>query len=383
VEVDSRRLIMIGSNDYLGFTHDPRVIEASAAAARRWGSGPGGSRFLCGNATLHDELEERLSAFVGKKKAVIHTTGFATNLGSIGCLARAGDVILCDRENHASILEGCRSASSRVSFFKHNDAPAARRKLAAATGRSAKSNLFLITEGVFSMSGDIAPLPDFVAIKEDCPDLVCYLDDAHGLGVMGPRGEGTACHFGVTRQIDFIMGTFSKAMASIGGFIASDDDDLLNYLRHHSSSLIFSAALPASCAAAVLKCLDILQTEPEHLARLRRITRQVYRGYRSIGLRARFSGSAIIPVFVGDEFNAYAVSRDLFDQGVFAPPAVYPAVPRGRAVIRTAFMSTHTEAQIARVLDVFDRMAAKHGIRQRDGAGVNPVPAESEPALVV
>jgi len=366
VEVSGRRLIMIGSNDYLGFTHDPRIIEATAKAALRWGSGPGGSRFLCGNLTLHEALEERLAAFVGKKKAVVHATGFTTNLGAIACMLTPQDIIVCDRENHASIFEGCQASRARLIPFAHNDPVAAERKLAAARQKNANGCLLLITEGVFSMSGDMAPLDELVKLKKAYQDLLIYLDDAHGLGVMGKGGRGTAHHFGHTSQVDFIMGTFSKALASIGGFIAVDDEDVLEYLRHHSKPLIFSAALPASNAATVLACLDLLEEDPGRVTRLWEITRQVHQGYQEIGVTTRHSKTPIIPICIGSEDKAFVFAKDMFDHGVFALPAIYPAVPRGQAVIRTAYMSTHKKSQIDYVLEVIAKLAKKHRIRACD-----------------
>ena len=366
VEVSGRRLIMIGSNDYLGFTHDPRIIEATAKAALRWGSGPGGSRFLCGNLTLHEALEERLAAFVGKKKAVVHATGFTTNLGAIACMLTPQDIIVCDRENHASIFEGCQASRARLIPFAHNDPVAAERKLAAARQKNANGCLLLITEGVFSMSGDMAPLDELVKLKEAYHDLLIYLDDAHGLGVMGKGGRGTAHHFGHTSKVDFIMGTFSKALASIGGFIAADDEDVLEYLRHHSKPLIFSAALPASNAATVLACLDLLDEDPGRVTRLWEITRQVHQGYQEIGVITRHSKTPIIPICIGSEDKAFVFAKDMFDHGVFALPAIYPAVPRGQAVIRTAYMSTHKKSQIDYVLEVIAKLAKKHRVRACD-----------------
>jgi len=368
---------MIGSNDYLGFTHDPRIIEATAKAALRWGSGPGGSRFLCGNLTLHEALEERLAAFVGKKKAVVHATGFTTNLGAIACMLTPQDVIVCDRENHASIFEGCQASRARLIPFGHNDAAAADRKLAAARQKNANGCLLLITEGVFSMSGDMSPLDELVKLKETYSDLLIYLDDAHGLGVMGDGGKGTAHHFGLTPHVDFIMGTFSKALASIGGFIAADDEDVLEYLRHHSKPLIFSAALPASNAATVLACLDVLDEDPGRVTRLWDITRQVHQGYQDIGVITKHSKTPIIPIYIGSEDKAFVFAKDMFDHGVFALPAIYPAVPRGQAVIRTAYMSTHKKSQIDYVLEVIEKLAKKHRIRACDLGQSQPFLEES------
>lgn len=369
VEVDGRRLVMIGSNDYLGLSHEPRVMEASAKAMRRWGTGAGGSRFLCGNLVLHEVLEERLAAFVNKKKAVVHVTGFSTNLGAIACLLTPQDVILCDRENHASIFEGCQASRARLVPFAHNDVEAVARKLASMREKNNQSLVLLITEGVFSMSGDMSPLPELVRLKEEYPDLLIYLDDAHGLGVMGPGGRGTVAHFGLSSQVDFIMGTFSKALASVGGFIAADDEDILEYLRHNSRPLIFSAALPASNAATVLGCLDVLEKEPDRVTRLWEIVRRVHAGYRKIGLITKDSKTPIIPIYIGDDQKAFAFARDLFEEGVFALPAIFPAVPKGQAVIRTAYMSTHEDRQIEFVLEVLDRLARKHRIRSTDLEG--------------
>ena len=369
VEVAGRRLVMAGSNDYLGLTHDPRVAAAAEAAARTWGTGPGGSRFLSGNTTLHLQLEERLAAFLGKKRALIHTTGFMTNVGILHCLAAAKDVLLCDAESHASIVDGGLSSKGRLLTFEHNNASAAAARLAAANGRQPEAT-FLITEGVFSMSGDVADLPGLTGLKNANPDLVLYLDDAHGLGVMGRHGRGTADHFGVAAQVDFIMGTFSKALASIGGFIASDDTDALVYAMHHSRPLIFSAGLPAPCAAAALAALDVLEREPERIARLHAVTRMAYEGYCRIGLRTRYSGSPILPILVGPEYTAYHLSQELFERGIFALPAVFPAVPRGQAIIRTAFMSTHEDRHVQQVLEVLEAAAARHGIRRQDAEPV-------------
>jgi len=377
VEVGGRRLLMIGSNDYLGLTHDPRVLEAASQALRRWGSGTGGSRFLCGNLTLHEMLEERLAAFVGKKKAVVHVTGFSTNLGAIACLLAPHDTVLYDRENHASIFEGCQASRARLIPFAHNDARVASQKIASAREKNPPGVMILITEGIFSMSGDLSALPELVQLKKDYPELLIYLDDAHGLGVMGPGGRGTAAYFNATEQVDFIMGTFSKALAAIGGFVAGDDDCILDYIRHHSRTLIFSAALPASNVATVLAGLDIIEAEPERVERLHEITRRVQAGYREIGLICGDSDTPIIPIHIGDEVKAAFFSRDLFEHGIFALPALFPAVPRGQALIRTAYMSTHKDSQIDFIMEVMAKLAKKHRIRATDLVDRKPVPKGS------
>jgi 8-amino-7-oxononanoate synthase len=364
VEVNGRRLIMIGSNDYLGLSQDGRVQEAASQALRRWGTGPGGSRLLCGNTTLLEELEGRLAALVRKKKALVHVTGFSANLGALGSLLTPRDILFCDRENHASIFQGWQASRSRLVTFSHNDAKAAARKLEA-EGKSGSVRC-LVTEGIFSMSGDLVVLTELVRLKESHPDLLIYLDDAHGLGVMGRQGAGTADHFGLTEQVDFIMGTFSKALASIGGFIAGDDDLVLEYLRHHSQTLLFSAALPAANTAAALASLNIIAQEPERLARLMEISQIIYTGYKEIGLKVNRQPTHILPIYVGEETKAFCFSRDLFDYGIFALPAIYPSVPRGQALIRTAFMSLHEDRQLDYLLEVIEKLAKKHKIRTFD-----------------
>jgi glycine C-acetyltransferase len=327
--------------------------------------------------TAHERLEERLAAFVGKRSALVHTTGFTTNVGAIASLLNRRDTILCDRENHASIYEGCRASGARVLPFKHNDVHDARRKLERALNRDSEGCILLITEGVFSMSGDRVELPDFLGLKQDHPSLLIYLDDAHGLGVMGPNGRGTTARFGATGEVDFIMGTFSKALASVGGFIASDDEAVLEFVRHHSKPLIFSAALPASAVAAVEASLDVLEREPERVERLRSITERVRRGYRELGLAVKDSETPIIPIHIGPEMMAHHFAKDLFEHGVFGLPAVYPAVPKGHAVIRTAFMSTHEERHIELVLDVIGRLARKYRLQWRDPADCDPMIEEA------
>jgi glycine C-acetyltransferase len=377
VDVDGRRLVMVGSNDYLGLAHDPRVVGAAETAVRRWGVGPGGSRFLCGNTTLHEALEERLAAFVGKKRAVVHTTGFTANLGALHDLVASQDLLLCDEESHASVVDGCLFSRGRLSTFRHNDTGAARSRIAAAQERKPEA-CFLITEGVFSMSGDVADLSGLLEIKRDHPNAVLYLDDAHGLGVMGRGGRGTADHFDATDRVDFIMGTFSKALASIGGFVASDDTEAMTHLRHQSRPLIFSAALPACCAAAALAALEVLEDEPERVGRLHRNVRMAWEGYRQIGIAPRHSGSAILSIHIGSEMTAYQCARDLFDLGVFALPAVFPAVPRGEAIIRTAYMSTHEPAHVERVLEALDTVADRYALR-REAVDPEPVAAAQVP----
>jgi len=368
VEVDGKRLVMIGSNDYLGLSHDPRVMDASAKAVYTWGTGPGGSRFLSGNMVLHHQLEERLAAFVGKKYAVVHVTGFSTNMGAFGVLLTPADSVICDRENHASIFEGIKNTKARLTTFAHNDAAQALKRVEEAKAARPDGDVVLVTEGVFSMSGELAVLDELAAIKDAHPDVIFYLDDAHGLGVFGRGGRGAANHFHITDKVDFIMGTFSKSLASIGGFIASDDKDMMGYMRYQSRTQIFSAALPAANTAAVLTCLDILEREPERVDRLHEVTLRMRQAYKDLGLRIGGSASPIIPIIIGSDEKAFQFSRALFEAGVFALPAVYPAVPRGQALIRTAYMSTHQDRQLDFVLSVLERLAKEFGVRECDQA---------------
>lgn len=351
VEVEGRRLIMVGSNDYLGLARDSRVIEAAVAAARAYGTSHGGSRFLCGNTALHEELEERLADWVGKKKALVHATGYQTNLGILGALSAGTDWILSDHENHASLLEGARNSGVRQAWYRTRDAAAAARKVAAIRRRHAGARIVVATDSLFSMSGEVAPLAELAALKAADPRMMLFVDEAHGLGVLGPGGRGAVAEAGVTAATDIVMGTFSKALASIGGFVASDDEDLVLYLKHHSQSLIFSAALPAMNAAAVLAALDVLQAEPERLDRLRTVVRRARAAYRQMGLPIPAAETPILPIPAGDDVRACQLARALFERGVFAMPALFPAVPRGHALVRTAYMSAHTDRQLDQVFD--------------------------------
>ena len=352
VEVDGKQAIMVGSNDYLGLSQNKRVIDAAEAAMRRWGSGPGGSRFLCGNAGVIEELEESIAAMVGKKRAIVFATGFMANSGTLVCLTGPGNLVLYDRESHASIIEGLKRSKAKTVSFPHNNMDTVDRKLAAFKEKHPEMERLVVTEGVFSMSGSVADMPALAAMKERDPEFKIYLDDAHGLGVMG-NGRGTAAHFGVTDQVDVIMGTFSKSLASVGGFIASDDLDWLEYLQLKSRTLIFSAALPAASAAAALESSRIILEEPERVQRLWDRTAQARKGFLERGIRIVDGQAPVIGVLIGDEMKSLFLSLELLKRGVFALPAVYPAVAPGKAIIRVAFTSSHTESQVEQVLDAF------------------------------
>ena len=359
--VDGKQLIMVGSNDYLGLRSHPKVQEAAIAALRKWGTGPGGARILCGNLTLHEELEQRLALYVGKKGALIYTTGFLANIGALQTLC-SDSLFLCDQEGHASLFEGGWASRANVVPFKHNDVQSARRRLERARAKNGTSKAVLVAEGVYSMSGDVAALPELAEFAQSDPDVQLYLDDAHGLGVLGSNGAGTADMFGLTGEVDFIMGTFSKSLASIGGFIASDDLDMLCYLKHQSKAMLFTAALPAANTASVLAALDVIESEPELVVNLTRITNRARTAYSEIGLRFREGETPIIPVKVGDEEMALRISEELYQRGVYALPALYPAVPKGEAIIRTAYSSVHTEEHVDRVVEAFREISRQFPI---------------------
>ncbi|WP_319543138.1 pyridoxal phosphate-dependent aminotransferase family protein [uncultured Pseudodesulfovibrio sp.] len=352
VHVDGKRVVMVGSNDYLGLACDERVREAAVAAMCRWGTGPSGSRFLCGNMGVISELEEAVADLVGKKKALVHTTGFMANSGTFPCLVDQGDLVLCDRESHASIFEGVSRTKGKMYTFRHNDVESARKKIAKFDKENSDKGRVLVTEGVFSMSGSVADLPNLVALKKEYPGLQVFLDDAHGLGVMG-KGRGTAAHFGVTGEIDVMMGTFSKAFASVGGFIASDDTDWLEFLKHRSRTLMFSAALPPASAAAALESCRIIAEEPERVERLWANTAKARAGFKECGVPVLEAEGPVIAVMVGDETLACELSLKLLDRGVFVLPAEYPAVAPGKAILRVAFTSAHEDHHIDEVLNIF------------------------------
>lgn len=352
VVVQGRRMVMVGSNDYLGLATDPRVIEAAARAMSQYGTGPGGSRILCGNISLHEELEARVAAALGKAWALIFTTGFMANVGTISTLAEVGDVLLCDKECHASIIEGCRMSRCRISTFAHNDFGSAASKLEKLMANPNHRRIFLITEGVFSMSGRVAPLNRLATLKDIAPNLVIFVDDAHGFGVLG-GGRGTAHSLDCGDQIDVISGTFSKAFASIGGFVASNDSNLKDYLKHRSRSLVFSAALPAANTAAALKVFDIIAEEPERIARLMANAAKARKGLTSLGFVVNNNKSPIISVAVGSDEAAHSFVTMLDELGIFAVSAVYPAVSRGASIIRLAFTSNHEDRHVTQVLEAF------------------------------
>jgi len=340
VLVKGKRMLMMGSNSYLGLTNHPKVKEAAIRAIEKYGSGCAGSRFLNGTLDLHIELEENLARFVQKEAALVFTTGFQTNLGAISALVGKNDVVIIDNADHASIIDGSRLSFGKTLRFDHNDTSDLERVLAA-TSRNGK---FIVVDGIYSMEGDIAPLPEIVALAK-AHGAGIMVDDAHAIGVLGPQGNGTALHFGLNDEVDIVMGTFSKSLASIGGFIAGSQD-VIQYLKHHARALIFSASMSPASAAAVIAALDIILSEPERRKRLWAITHRMLDSLRQMGFDTGKSETPIIPIIVGEEPVVLQMWKVLHDEGLFVNPVIPPAVPPGRALVRLSVMATHTDEQL-------------------------------------
>lgn len=357
VTIDGRKLIMIGSNNYLGLTTHPRVRQAAVEAVHKYGTGCTGSRFLNGTLHLHKQLEEELADFVGKEAALVFSTGYQTNLGTISALVGKGDVVITDKEDHASIIDGCRLAYGKMLRFRHNDMADLERVL---KKRDPDQGKLVVVDGVFSMAGDIAPLPEIIALCKKYGARL-MVDDAHSVGVLGENGRGTADHFGVTEGVDLIMGTFSKSFASLGGFIAGDEP-VIHYIQHHARSLIFSASMPAANVAACLAALEVMRTEPERPKRLMAIADKMRRGYQELGYNTGTSETPVIPIIIGDDIPTFMMWRALFDAGVYTNAVVPPGVPPNKSLLRTSYMATHTDEQMDRVLMLFEQVGKGVGV---------------------
>jgi 8-amino-7-oxononanoate synthase len=344
VTIDSEKVIMLGSNNYLGLTSHPEVKEASAAAILKYGTGCAGSRLLNGTLDIHVELDERLAAFMKTEDALTFSTGYQVNLGVLSCLLGRHDVALLDKLDHASILDGVRLGFGKSLKFKHNDMPDLEAKLV----RAGDKGKLIVVDGVFSMEGDLAKLPEITALKDQY-DSRLLVDDAHGLGVFGENGRGTCEHFGLENAADLVMGTFSKSLATVGGFIAGEAH-VVDYIRHHARSQIFSAATPPGAAAAVLKALEIVEREPDRRKRLWENTHFMKRELELLGFDTGASESPVIPIMVGDDLTTFMMSKRLGEEGVFANPIVAPAVPQGQALIRTSYMATHKREHLEEAL---------------------------------
>jgi 8-amino-7-oxononanoate synthase len=357
VTIDGRKVLMFGSNSYLGLTNHPKIKEAAKKAVDKYGTGCAGSRFLNGTLDIHIELENRLARLVNKDGALCYSTGFQVNLGVVSVLTGRRDYLLLDELDHASIIEGSRLSFSRVLKFAHNDMKSLESKLIKCTHDCIK---LIVVDGIFSMEGDIIKLPELIDLAEKYNATV-MVDDAHSLGVLGKNGTGTASHFGLTDKVDLIMGTFSKSFASLGGFIASDKDTI-NYIKHNSRSLIFSASMTPSSTASVLAALDIMESEPERIENLWKVTNHAMNGFRSAGFDTGKSESPIIPLFIRDNIKALQLTRILLADGVFVNPVVSPAVPKEDALIRFSLMATHTTEQVDEAVDKISKAAKSLGI---------------------
>lgn len=360
VTIDGRKLIMIGSNNYLGLTDDPRVMEAAADAARRYGSGCTGSRYLNGTLDLHIQLEEELAKFCKRDAALVFSTGFQSNLGTISCVVGRNDVLVIDRADHASIVDGCRLSFGKTLKFGHNDMDDLEQVLRNLTNNGHKGGVLIVVDGVFSMEGDIIELPRLVEIANRYGARV-MVDDAHSIGVLGDGGRGTPEYFDMIDQVDIQMGTFSKSFASIGGFIVADAK-IINFIKHFSRELIFSASLPPSATAAVLKALEIIKSEPERRERLWKNARRMHKEFRRLGFNIGTTQTPIIPVIIGEDMDTFKFWKELFENGVFTNPIISPAVAPGSALLRTSYTATHTDEHLDRVLDIFEKIGRKMGI---------------------
>ncbi len=354
VIINGKKVLMFGSNSYLGLTNHPKIKEAAIAATRKYGTGCAGSRFLNGTLDIHEALEHRLAKFVGKEEAIIYSTGFQVNLGVVSCLTGREDYILWDELDHASIIEGRRLSFSKSIKYKHNDMASLEKQLQGCEPDKIK---LIVTDGVFSMEGDVANLPEIVALAKKYNAAV-MVDEAHGIGVFGKQGKGTCDHFGVTDDVDLIMGTFSKSFASLGGFIATDAITA-NYLRHNSRSYIFSASITPASTAAVGAALDIMESEPERIAHLWEITNFALKGFREMGCEIGNTSTPIIPLFIRDNNKTFQVTRDLLDEGIFVNPVVAPAVAPDSTLIRFSLMATHTQAQVETALEKIEKCFKK------------------------
>jgi len=351
VVMDGRRILMMGSNNYLGLTTDPRVREAAIAAIRKFGTSCTGSRFLNGTLAIHHELEHRLAKFSGKQTALVFSTGMQANLGAISALVQRGDVAVIDKDDHASIVDGCRLSLGQMKRFPHNDLEALERVLKSIPS---DKGILVVVDGVYSMGGDIAPLPQLLELCQHYGARL-MVDDAHSFGVLGDHGRGTAHYFGLTDHVDLMMGTFSKSFASLGGFIAGDED-VVQYIKHHARSLIFSASMPASNVAAVLAALDIMETEPERVTRVNAIGDRVRRELKGMGFNIGPSQTPIVPIIIGDRDRTVMAWNMLYHAGVYVNCVPSPAVPVGWDLLRTSYMATHTDDQITRALELYYQM---------------------------
>lgn len=356
VVYEGRRIIMIGSNNYLGLTTHPKLRQAAKDAIDKYGTSCTGSRFLNGNMTIIEQLECELAEWTGKDSALVFATGMQVNLGTISAIVGRGDIIILDKEDHASIYDGAILSSGKIERYRHNDIAQLAYLLEHLPEQPGK---LLVVDGLFSMEGDIAPLPEIIPLCKKY-GVRLMVDDAHAMGVLG-GGHGTAAQFGVTEDVDLIMSTFSKAFASIGGFVAGQAD-VIDYIKHKARSLIFSASIPPANTATALAALDVMRTEPERIKQLNENATFMREGYKSLGFDTGASTTAVIPIIIGDNERTFLMWRKLFDAGVFVNPVIAPATAPGRQLLRTSYMATHTRPQLEHVLEVFGKVGKEVGL---------------------
>jgi 8-amino-7-oxononanoate synthase len=356
VVYQGQRLIMCGSNNYLGLTTHPKVREAAVEATKRYGTSCTGSRFLNGTLVMHEQLEKELAEWVGKEATLVFSTGMQTNLGTVSALIGRDDVVILDKEDHASIVDGARLGYGKIERYRHNDLDHLEKVLQSIPETA---GALLVVDGLFSMEGDLAPIPELVKLTKKY-GVRFMVDDAHGMGVLG-GGHGTVAHFNATADVDLIMSTFSKSFASLGGFIAGDEITI-DYIKHNARSLIFSASIPPANAAAALAALHVMRDEPERGTRVCEIAARMRREYKAMGFNIGKSETPVIPIIIGDDERTFLFWKTLFSNGVFVNPVVCPAVSQGHQLLRTSYMATHTDAQMDFVLETFQRVGKELGI---------------------
>jgi len=357
VKVHGREMILIGSNNYLGLIDHPKVKEAAKEAIDRYGVATCGSRFLTGTIDLHEKLEDRLAKFMNKEAALSFSTGYQTNLGIISSVAGKNDYVITDRMDHASIIDACRLSFAEVKKFKHNDMKDLEKVLSELPPDKGK---MIVVDGVFSMEGDLADLPGIIKLAKKYKARV-MVDEAHGIGVLGEHGRGTVEHFGLENEVDLIMGTFSKSLVSIGGFVVGEKK-VVNYIKHTARSLIFSAASTPASVAAVLAALEIIETEPERRERLWQITHFMKNGFQKMGYNTGTSQTPIIPIHIGNDDLCFALWKGIREEGIFTTPVIYPAVPQGQALVRTSYSANHTDEELHQVLAAFEKSGRALGL---------------------
>jgi 8-amino-7-oxononanoate synthase len=360
VMMNGKEVLMFGSNSYLGLTNHPKVKKAAQMAIEKYGTGCAGSRFLNGTLDLHVQLEEKLAEYFQKEAALVFSTGFQSNLGTISCLSGRNDYIIIDELDHASIIDGARLSFSKVIKYKHNDMVSLERQLSPLPENAVK---LIVVDGVFSMEGDIVKLPEIVTLAKKYGATI-IVDDAHAVGVIGEKGSGTASHFGLVDDVDFIVGTFSKSLASLGGFVAGDSM-MIEYMKHHARSLMFSASIPPASAASAIAALEIIQEEPERIERLWDNTNYAMKGLRELGFDIGDTESPIIPIYVRDDNKTFELTKYLFEEGIFVNPVISPAVKSDSSLLRFSLMATHTHDQIDFVFDKLEKAQKLIGFEKK------------------